>query len=264
MFLKSNDPHELFSNFETIGLKKEIANENVLIKINSGRTYNKNHPRTDIALLKTVVNYIYQNGGKCVITEASDGYLTENLIASGFEDTLKHYNIKVIDIDLEEYDEVISWGEKHYIPKCFKEYPVRIAIPAASKREGMIFSNNIKLFIGAVPRRMYQLDNIAVSKDVPRPKLHQDLHLSVSNLFLAVKNYSVFQFYVNGGLSYNENIGDFVLPETYVGNDALELDCHIFTAYFSDCEYPEYLDIMKSRQTNDDICRKSPGTIIGL
>ena len=248
MFLKSNNEQELFCNFETIGLKKSINNENVLIKINSSGTYQKNHPRTDITLLKTVVNYIYRNGGKCVITESSNGYLTDNLIALGFEDILKNYEIKVIDIDLEDYDEVISFGEPHYIPRCFKDYPVKIAIPTASKREGMVYSNNIKLFFGAVPRQMYQLDGIPASNNVPRPKLHQNLHLSVSNLFLAIESYSKFQFYINGGLSYNENIGEFILPETFIGNNALELDCHIFDNFFNNCEYPDYLNIINRRK----------------
>jgi hypothetical protein len=257
MFLKSNDKQRLFCDLETIGLKKAINKENTLIKINLSGTYTKNHPRTDITLLKTIVNYIYHNGGKCAITEGSNGFLTKNLTASGLEDILKHYCIKVIDVDLEDYDEVFSYGEYHYIPKCFQDYPVRIAIPATSKRESMIYSNNIKLFVGAVPRKMSQLDEVTVNKDVPRPKLHQNIHLSVSNLFLAIKSYSIFQFYVNGGLSYNENIGEFVLPETFVGDDALELDLHIFRTFFSDCEYPDYLDIMKSRLSNDNIMERS-------
>ena len=156
-------------------------------------------------------------------------------------------------MDLEDCDEVVSYGEPHYIPKCFREYPVRIAVPAASKREGMIYSNNIKLFFGAVPRKMYQFDNENVLRGVPRPKLHIDLFLSIVNLFLAIQEYSPFHFFVNGGLSYNENKGEFVLPESYVGNDALELDCHMFQAFFSDCEYPDYLNILRARLFNGKV-----------
>ena len=93
---------------------------------------------------------------------------------------------------------------------------------------------------------MYQLDNTDANRDVPRPKIHQNLHLSVANLFLAVQKYSPFQFYINGGLSFNENIGEFNIEELFIGNDALELDCHIFQKYFNNCEYPEYLDILKN------------------
>ena len=167
---------------------------------------------------------------------------------------IKKFDIKVIDVDLlDEFEKIDSYGECHYIPKCFQEYPVRVAIPATSKRVDMLYSNNIKLFFGAVPRKMYQLDNSDVSIGLPRPKLHQNLHLSVANLFLAIQSYSPFQFYINGGLAYNENKGEFFLTETFIGNDALELDCHLFQTFFNDCEYPNYLDILKTRRLNGNV-----------
>jgi len=252
MLLTSTDDKSLRENLNLIGLGSQIRNSDILIKINLGRRYQKNHPRTDMNLLRSVLTYIYENGGKCAITEGCSGFLTENLIASGFESTLKRYNVKVIDADLEECDEVVSYGEHHYIPKCFRDYPIRIAIPATSKRDGMIFSNNAKLFFGAVPRKMYQLDDTAVPIGAPRPRLHQNLHLSVANLFLAINDYSPFQFYVNGGLSYNENIGEFNFSECYIGNNALELDLFMYHKYFSDCEYPNYLEILKSRLSATD------------
>jgi len=211
-----------------------------------------NHPRTDIALLKTLINYVYQNGGRCAIAEGASGYLANNIIASGLDDIVKFYGIKIIDVDSEDCDEVESCGELHHIPKCFREYPARIAVPSASKRKGMIFSNNIKLFVGAVPKKPYQFNEGAAPEDVPRPRLHQNLNLSVANLFLAVRKYSPFQFYLNGGLAYNENTGEFSFAETFVGDDALELDCHIYQTFFNDCEYPGYLEILKARRFNDD------------
>jgi hypothetical protein len=165
-------------------------------------------------------------------------------------DTSKLYDVKVIDADTEECVKMVSYGENHYLPKCFEKYPVRIAVPATSKRNDMLYSNNIKLFVGAVPRKMYQLDNSDVPISVPRPKLHQNLHLSVANLFLGIQSFSEFQFYINSGLAYNENIGEFILSDTFVGNNALELDLHIFNTFFNECEYPEYLDILKSRLYN--------------
>jgi len=251
MFLISNNNQELFKNLELIGFDNKIASKDVLIKVNLSGLYFKNHPRTDMSLLKKVVDYVYQNGGRCAISEGANEHLTDNLIASGFEDTLNYYKIKVIDIDSEDYDEVVSYGEYHYIPKCFQEYPVRIAIPSTSKREGMIFSNNIKLFFGAVPRKMYRLDDDNRPKGVPRLRLHKNLQFSVASLFLAMNSYSKFQFYINGGLSYNENIGEFIFNEIFVGNDALELDLHLFTNYFNGCEYPEYLDILKAKLSNN-------------
>jgi hypothetical protein len=248
VFNINKDKQELLESIEAIGLKCEIINKkDVLIKINLSGPYKKNHPRTDMAILKTIVSHISQNGGRCAIAEGARGFLAKHLIDSGFGDMLKQYNIKVIDIDLEDSEEVVSNGEKHYIPKCFKEYPVRVAIPAASKREGMVYSNNIKLFVGAVPRRKYLFDGTDASEGVPRPKIHQNLHSSVACLFLAINGYSPFQFYINGGLSYNENKGEFTIKELLVGNNALELDCHIFHKYFDDCEYPEYLNILKKQ-----------------
>lgn len=253
MFLTSKNNQELFNNIEKIGLTHEIMNKrDVLIKINLGRPA-INRPRTDMSILKTVVNYIYENGGRCAIAESLEGSLTELLIDYGFEDVLKQYKLKVIDIDSEDYDEVLSYGEQHYIPRCFREYPVRIAIPAASNRYGL-YSNNIKLFVGATPRKMYQLDAANTGKDVPfypRPKIHQNLCLSIANLFLAVQKYSPFQFFINGGPAFNKNTGMFNFTETFVGNNAFELDCYIFQSFFNDCEYPDYLDILKTRVSSD-------------
>ena len=160
MFYKSLNDQELHKNFEQIGLQREIKNSNkVLIKINLSSSYAKNHPRTDMMLLKKLIDYIYQNDGNCALTEGSDGHLLENLHISGFRDVLHYYGIKIIDVDFEDSEEVNSYGECHYIPKCFKDYPVRISMPAASKRNNMLYSNNVKLFVGAVPRRLYQLDD---------------------------------------------------------------------------------------------------------
>jgi len=250
MFLITDNKHNLYENFNMIGFKDEIQNKNVLIKINLSGVYKKNHPRTDIALIKTIIDYIYQNGGKCAIAEGANGYLTENIIASGLEDIVKYCGIKIIDVDSEDCDEVVSYSEPHYIPRCFREYPVRIAVPSASVREGLIYSNNIKSFVGAVPRKMYQLDDVYTPENVPRPKLHQNLHLSVANLFFAIQNYSPFQYYINGGLVYNKNKGEFFMTETFIGDDALELDCHLFRTFFNDCEYPDYLNIIKTRRFN--------------
>ena len=253
MFLTSNNNQNLLKNIEEIGLTNEIINKrDVLIKINLGRP-TINRPRTDMTILKTVVNYIYENGGRCAIAESLEGSLTELLIAYGFEDVLKQYKLKIIDIDSEDYDKVLSYGEQHYISKCFQEYPIRIAIPATSNRYGL-YSNNIKLFVGATPRKMYQLDAANADKGAPfypRPKIHQNLQLSIANLFLAVQKYSPFQFYINGGLSFNKNIGEFNFTETFVGNNALELDCHIFQTFFNNSEYPDYLNILQTRISND-------------
>ena len=60
MFLTSDNEQKLIENFALIGFENESKNKDVLIKINLGTSYTKNHPRTDIPLLKTLVKYIYQ------------------------------------------------------------------------------------------------------------------------------------------------------------------------------------------------------------
>ncbi|MCL2573160.1 MAG: DUF362 domain-containing protein [Defluviitaleaceae bacterium] len=151
------------------------------------------------------MEYIYQTGGTCAIAEGANGYLEENLIASGFGNMLNRHDIKVVDVDLEDCDEVEVYGECHYIPKCFKDYAIRIAMPSASKRKDMLYSNNIKLFFGAVPRRMYQPDGADMTEQHgPRIKLHDNLQPSVANMLAAIQNYSEFQLFVNGGSFYNE------------------------------------------------------------
>ena len=94
MFLVSSNEQALYENLSAIGLKNEINNNDVLIKINLSGVYQKNLPRTDMTLLKIIVNFIYRNGGRCAIAEGARGNLTENLIASGFEDTLKYYTVR--------------------------------------------------------------------------------------------------------------------------------------------------------------------------
>jgi hypothetical protein len=246
MFYTNTNNQELFNNFEKIGLQKDVKSKNILIKINLSGTYSKNHPRTDMNLLKLLVEYIYENDGNCALAEGSNSYLFRNLVTSGFENFINYYKIKIIDVDLVDYEETLFNGENHYIPKCFNDYNVRIAIPATSKRKDMLYSNNVKLFVGAVPRKMYQNSEIDVPKGVPRHKLHLNLDFSIANLFSAIRYYSPFHYYLNGGLSYNENIGEFNLIETFIGNDAVELDCHLFQKYFSDCKFPEYLNILNT------------------
>ena len=114
----------------------------------------------------------------------------------------------------------VADGETHYLPRCLRDYAVCIALPATSKRPGMTYSNNVKLFVGAVPRHMYQLDEPSTT----RPRIHVDLHRSVANIYRAVIDYAPFQFYVNGGRAMVEGRGEIELDQVFVGDDAVELD----------------------------------------
>lgn len=237
MILKVKDKENLFNSLDRVGLKSVIKeNSSVLIKVNIARPPECGHPRTDPFLISQVVEYIYLNNGKCSIAESADGYLKENLYRIGLEKLINQYNVNLIDLDFEETEPIEVDDEIHYIPKCFKNFDVRIAIPAASKRPGMIFSNNIKLFVGAVPRKMYQIGE-PVSW---RPKIHINLHKSVANIYKAIQDYSPFQFFINGGLAMDEKIGKFKFKDILVGNDGLEMDKYIIDNVFK-IEKPEYI-----------------------
>jgi hypothetical protein len=108
----------------------------------------------------------------------------------------------------------------------------------------MIFSNNVKLFVGAVPRRMYQIDNKIVDW---RPRIHIDLHKSVANIFRAIQGYSPFDFFINGGLAMDENKGEFMYDDILIGNDGIELDLYVLEKYFSHLEIPEYLKRLENK-----------------
>lgn len=242
MILTSNSKDGFYLSLDKIGLRERIHKDNsVLIKINLARPAGAEHPRTDSAILSDVIQYIYLNGGTCAVAESANGYLRKNLEQAGLHEIISSYNVKVIDLDLEEAEPVSAGGEDHYIPSCFKNYGVRIAIPAASKRPEMIFSNNVKLFVGAVPRRMYQMDNKIVDW---RPRVHIDLHKSVANIFRAIQSYSPFHCYINGGLAMAESIGEFRFNEIFVGNDGVELDFYILEKYFDGFAIPEYLKLI--------------------
>jgi uncharacterized protein (DUF362 family) len=242
---KQSDLNLILDQF---GMKnKIIRGKSVLVKINLSRPAAPEHPRSDPFLLSELVKYIYENNGTCAIAESANGYLAANLEQAGLTDIISQYNVKVIDLDLEEADEVIFNDEKHYIPKCFQAFGLRIGLPVASKREEMVFSNNIKLFVGAVPRRMYQLDNKIVDW---RPRVHLDLHKSVANIFGAIQSYSPFTVFINGGLAMDERKGEFLINEVLVGDDGLELDLYILKNYFNYLELPDYLTRVQNLMTH--------------
>ena len=239
MIIKVNDKGQLYNSLDEIGLNVDIEkHKSVLIKVNLARPAGVGHPRTDPFLLSETIKYISQNQGICAIVESANGYLRKNLSLLGLDDIIKNYKVEVIDLDAEDTDKVIVDGEEHYIPKCFKDYGVRIAIPAASKRQGMIFSNNIKLFVGAVPRRMYQVGAAMVDW---RPRIHIDLHKSVADIYQAIQKYSPFNYYINGGQAMNENIGEFEFENILIGDNALDLDLYVLNNIFTDVEVPDYI-----------------------
>lgn len=243
MILKVKSLDETFNSFDKIGLKGVITrNHSVFLKVNLARPAEPDHPRTDPSLLSQIIQYISLNGCSCTIGECANGYLRSNLKQSGLGGVIEEHKVQVIDLDNEDVDKVVVNGEEHFLPKCLKGFGVRIAIPATSKRPEMIFSNNVKLFVGIVPRRMYQLGDAVVSW---RPRIHVDLHKSIANLFRAVQQYSPFEYFINGGLAMDEKKGEFMMPDVLLGSDAVELDMYVLKSLYSHHEVPEYLQKLR-------------------
>jgi uncharacterized protein (DUF362 family) len=207
-----------------------------LIKVNLARPPEPGHPRTDPALLTEIIRYVAQCGARCAIAEGADGFLRQNVEAIGLGQTVAGYGVELLDLDLADFDCVRAAGEEHYLPRCLKDYAMRIGVPATSKRPGMLFSNNVKLFVGAVPRHMYQVGEATLW----RPRVHENLHQSVAAIYRAVMEYAPFEFFVNGGPAMIEGYGERDLGETLVGDDALELDRYVLGKF--GLEPPEYLN----------------------
>jgi len=235
MILTVNGNRNLGEALTRVGIEAALErSKSVLIKINMARPPESGHPRTDVRLLAEVIEYFTSKKVECALAEGANGFLHENLERVGLGKLVEENQVKVIDLDLEEYDRVVVEDEEHYLPKCLRDYGVRIAIPALSKRDGMTFSNNVKLFVGAVPRRMYQLGE----ETTWRPRVHVDLHRSVANIYRAIMRYAPFEFFINGGKAVIEGQGEFDLP-VLVGDNGLELDRYLLKQFH--LEEPGYI-----------------------
>jgi len=256
MIRSTRNNENLGKTLDKVGIGDILKTTNsVLIKINLARPPEPGHPRTDPALLANVIRYITSKGTCCAIAEGADGFLQENIEQTGLEQVVKENNVGVIDLDLEDFDRVIIDDEEHYLPKCLKDYAIRIGMPALSKRPGMLFSNNVKLFVGAVPRRMYQLSE----RTTWRPRVHIDLHRSVANIYRAVMQYAPFGFFMNGGKIMIDGQGEMEMQEVLIGYDALELDWHLLKQF--NLEIPEYIErLIKSGSIAGDI-EQAPNSI---
>jgi uncharacterized protein (DUF362 family) len=94
----------------------------------------------------------------------------------GFYAQPKAFKI-LLDVDEEREVLMISQGGRNYpIPRKLQKMDVRIAVPCATKRPGYLYSNNVKTFVGLLPRSMCQNGtNSAFS----RPMIHEDLKETV-------------------------------------------------------------------------------------
>lgn len=210
--------------------------KNVLIKINLSSPPKANSPRTDPKLILEVVSYILERNASCTLVESANGYFYQNLECVGLGELIKEKQVEVIDLDCQEVEAVTINNELHYLPKCLKDFSVRIGIPSTSKRSGMLFSNNVKLFVGIVPRRMYQEGPLGYS----RPRVHVNLHESIANIFRATMEYSPFHFFINGGKAIIEELGETMIDRIYVGDNPLELDFYFLDKFH--IQVPEYIE----------------------
>ncbi len=237
MILSAGIDEPLAVTLDKMGLGQAFRRGgSVLVKVNLARAPEPGHPRTDPALLTAIIGYVAQCGARCAVAEGADGFLRQNVETIGLGPTVAENKVELLDLDLEEFDCVRADGEEHYLPRCLKAYAVRIGLPATSKRPGMLFSNNVKLFVGAVPRRMYQ----AGEPTAWRPRVHDNLHKSVAAIYRATMAYAPFEFFVNGGPAMIEGYGERDLGEILVGDNAVELDRYVLRKF--DLEPPEYLD----------------------
>lgn len=218
-----------------------LHHEPILLKINLARPPEPAHPRTDPAILRSILQYCLDAHAFPTVCESANGCLAQNLAHIGILDFLHANKIPYFDIDDQETITVQHAHQQHYLPKRFTDFAYRLALPCASKRERMRFSNNVKLFIGAIPRHPY----IRPNEGMWRSKIHDDLDVSICCVYRAIEAYSPFQYYINGGNAYAEHCGAFNVHEVLVGTDALELDTQVLSRYFQPSMKPPYLTLLE-------------------
>jgi len=247
MFQHVEDIADLPTKLTELGVTAAIKQRgSILIKVNLPSPPTPDHPKSDPHLIRAVAEYALKLGASCAIAEAANGFLHDNLRCSGLLEFVQDSKIEVLDLDQVVAAQVVVNGEVHYLPTCLQVYGVRMAIPLTSKRtERTLFSNNVKVFVGATPRRFYQEGQ----SPVPRPRIHENLHQSVANIYRAIMQYAPFHYYINGGMAEFYNRGVIPLGSIYVGDNACELDrfiCRLF-----DIREPEYLDYLVA--STDDL-----------
>jgi uncharacterized protein (DUF362 family) len=237
MLLEATDLPSLKSRFDEIGLTDLLARGiKIGVKINLPRLPKRDVPRTDLQLLRYVIDFLYGRGCRVTVLEGANGFLESNIRSIGLGEQLDAGIFDIIDLDCQEGREYIAEdGETHFLPECLGDFDLRIAVPVTRLGKNTIFSNNVKIFVGVVPRRFYQNGSQALG----RPKIHQDLHRSIANIYSLVRKHYPFHFYINGGncLVYNKNLS--FLPKYFVSDDGARLDLHILK--WLNLEMPEYL-----------------------
>lgn len=238
----SPTPESFLAEFKTriVGLTK---NARVAIKINCSKPPGAYSPQTDPAVLELVVHALLDTGCTVALVEGGNGYLPELLEGFGLSrHTLDR--VDVVDIDrLKDVDRVLWDGKEYFLPAMLKDFDFRIACPAATKKPGYLFSNNVKTFVGLLPR---QFCRKGTNPSFSRPSIHDDLHRSVMGVYLSFQRHSQFDLYINGGNVLFENRPSASLDGFLMSDDGLALDVHVLDAF--DLEYPEYIQMLLARR----------------
>ncbi len=224
----------LYKWFEDNCKHNELDTKKIFLKPNMG--YPKPAPfTTSIDLIKSVVEVAQHLELKeIIIGEGSTSYSSalQNFKETGLKDALKKLKVTFIDLDEKESISVkLSDGAIHYIPKFLSQIDIKISMPVIKfydDEEGNIFlSNAIKNFFGLPPKEKYQ----STENSYQRDRLHEDLHKSVAEIFLAVQKYAPFDLHICDGI--NILIGGAEEGEAkkwgkiLIANDAIEADLKV-------------------------------------
>ena len=238
MILTAHSQAELDGVFRSIGMQAALTRAaSMALKINLSSPPTAGHPRTDPHLIALLVDYADRVGVTTTVIEGADGHLEQNLRLVGLGEWLDDGRMACVDTDGAAVKTIrVPDGEVHYLPQCLLDFDLRVALPVTSQRPNQTFSNNVKLFVGIVPRRYYQDGTLGV----PRPRIHTDLHRSVANLYCAVQRFAPFHFFVNGApLAVHGSSADS-LGKYLVSDNGLELDRYVLSEL--GLEIPEYIE----------------------
>jgi uncharacterized protein (DUF362 family) len=248
MILTAHSLADLDVVFRRIGMEEALRSaSSMALKINLSSPPKVGHPRTDSDLIALLVDYAERLGVTTTIVEGADGHLEKNLRIVGLGEWLDEGRMACVDIDGAAVKAVrVPDGEMHYLPECLLDFEVRVALPVTSRRPNETFSNNVKLFVGIVPRRYYQDGTLGV----PRPRIHADFHRSVANLYRAVQRFAPFHFFVNGGPLAVEGSSLDSLGKYLVSDDGLELDRYVLGEL--GLEVPAYIERLVTPKRDGD------------
>ncbi|MHA1245081.1 MAG: DUF362 domain-containing protein [Candidatus Heimdallarchaeota archaeon] len=233
--------------------EKEVTNKRIFLKPNVG--YPKPYPyTTSLELIKSVVKLLAKYKPKEIVIgegSTSKSSALDNFATLGFIEELSKYQVKFIDLNACESSEVkLSEKVSHYLPVCLMDFDVRISVPVIKfyedEQKKIFMSNAIKNFFGLPPKDRYHSFNDSYKRD----KLHDNLHKSVMEIFLAVEQFAPFDLYICDGLEvlYGEaSIGN---PQEWgkliLADNALEADLKVIELL--DKSLPEYLEMLVEKK----------------